>query len=393
MNRTYFKNFIGPISNRLDWLIQEGKLSQKQIVLFGLNSSSYVVRDYLLEKGISVTAYIDNSKEKCEKSKEKVPAFSPEQLRINCGENVAILITSKYYIEMRKQLEQLGYIENEHIFQIIDVHNLEQYVDFSDVADWHEISAEELRIIQMKLLKELKRICEENQLRYYLTGGTLLGEVRHKGYIPWDDDIDVVMPMCDYKKFIKLVNEQQEYVVLSSYTHSESFHGFYARMVMPDTVIKTWDYPYMASLGVNIDIFPLYGVPEDKAEAEKFAEKMEELNVDFREEFIKRPKLTEKYFDIQEEILKMMDQYPFDSSTNIAYLLSRHKKKEIMPREIYRETIMAEFEDDLFAIPGGYDDYLRRLFGDKYMELPPEEERCSVHNFRAFVKDLKILEV
>jgi lipopolysaccharide cholinephosphotransferase len=187
------------------------------------------------------------------------------------------------------------------------------------------------------------------------------------------------------------MNGNGDYKVLNAYDHPEIFHAYYARLVYPDTNMKTWDYPYIESLGINIDIFPLWGFPENQEEANLFADKMEELHVAFIEEYIKNPLPSKRYYELQKEILAMMDKYPFDESTNIGYLLSRHKKKEIMPRKIYANAVMSEFEGELFAIPEGYDDYLTRLFGKNYMELPPETERYSVHNYRAFIKDKSIL--
>jgi lipopolysaccharide cholinephosphotransferase len=373
-------------------MLAQNKIQDKKLVLFGLNSSSYVVRDYLQDKGFFIAAYIDNDEKKRRKSKETIPAYSPEQLKQVYEDDVAIMITSKYYLEMKEQLELLGYEEEKQIFQIIDVKQLEQYIDFSDVEDMIEIDVEQLKKIQMKLLRILKQVCEKHHLRYYLTGGSLLGAVRHKGYIPWDDDIDVVMPMKDYKEFISIMNCDGKYQVLNAYDHPEIFHSYYARMVYPNTNMKTWDYPYIESLGVNIDIFPLWGFPKNEDDINRFADKMEELHVAFIEEYIKSPSPNKRYYELQKEILSMMDQYPFDESANSGYLLSRHKKKEIMPRMIYDNTIMSEFEGELFAIPVGYDEYLTTLFGENYMELPPETERCSAHNFRAFIKDNRVLE-
>ena len=386
MEKTYFRNFVKHMYEYVDNLIQQDMITDMHIVLFGLNSSSYVIRDYLVKKGLSVTAYIDNDVRKRTNWTGEIPACSPEEMRERYGENVAILITSKYYLEMKKQLEELGYCENVHIFQVVNVRDLEQYVDFSDAEGMEEIGIEELKIIQMALLRYMKEICENNHLRYYLCGGSLIGAIRHGGYIPWDDDIDVVMPMKDYRELIRIVNEREDdFKVLNVYEHQGIFHSFYSRLVYPGTLMKTWDYPYMESVGVNIDIFPLYGVPEGEEAAEEWADRMEALHVNCMEEFIKYEEPSEGFFTFQNQILSMMDEYAFDESTNVAYLLSRHKKKEIMPRSIYRKSVMVEFEGEMYPIPYGYDAYLTRLFGDDYMELPPEKDRVSVHNYRAFV--------
>ncbi len=387
MRQAYFGNYCGQIHARLDQLIGQEGIADRQILLFGLNSSSYVVEDYLKSRGIPVAGYTDNNEKKRSESRRCVPAYAPQELPGRFGERAVILIMSKYYDQMKEQLETLGYTENRQIFRILDVNNLEQYIDFSDAAGMEELSCGQLKAIQLRLLAYLKRVCAEHGLRFYLTGGSLLGAVRHNGYIPWDDDIDVVMPMSDYRKLIRIVNASQDgYQVWNLYDHPQQFHGFYARLACPGTVIKTWDYPYRESLGINIDIFPLYGVPEEEKEADRFAEEMESLHVDFIQEFIRYPEPTERYYELQGRIAGMMDRYPFDDSTNIAYLLSRHKKKEIMPRSIYDRCVPHTFENESYPIPAGYDDYLRRLFGDRYMELPPKEERCSVHHYRAFAE-------
>lgn len=392
MASTYFRSFSKEIHSRVDEILN-GNSREKKIILFGLNSSSYAIRDYIIEKGYKVTAFIDNDVEKRKKSKEVEAIYDPQKIQSLFGNNVMIFIMSKYYLEMKQQLEKMGYEENIHFFQILDVNNLEKYVDFSDVGDMIEIDVQTLKLFQLKLLDVVKKVCMENKLRFYLTGGTLIGAVRHKGYIPWDDDIDIVMPMCDYKKFISIINSSSKYKVLNVYDNPDIFHSYYARLIYPETVIKTWDYPYIESLGINIDIFPLYGVPENDDCADKFADDMERLHVDFIEEFIKNSNPTKRYFKLQKKILYMMDQYPFDESSNIAYLLSRHKKKEIMPRSIYNDMIYILFEGKKFPIPVGYDDYLTRLFGKDYMKLPKEEERKSTHHYKAFAKKEQIVKL
>ena len=384
MKEMYYSNFSKPMYENIDKLIALGKIHGKKIILFGLNSSSYVIRDYLAEQGFNITAYIDNNEKKRAAFKEKIPAYSPEEMKQVYGLNkIVILIISKYYQAMKAQLESMGYKENRDIFQVIDMNDLEKYVDYSDILNMREIGAAELKEIQMALLRYMKNICEDKGLRYYLCGGTLLGAIRHKGYIPWDDDIDVVMPMADYKKFIKTINEMDDdYQVLSLYGHQKIFHGFYARLLCPDTLMKTWVYPCWETIGINIDIFPLFGLPEGEEEADRFATEMEELHVRCSEEFIKYLKPSKNFYKLQKDILERMEWFEFDKSRDIAYLFSRHKKKEIMPRDIYENSIMTEFEGELYPIPVGYDEY---LFGDHYMELPPEKERMSVHNYRAFV--------
>ena len=219
MQKIGFRNFNKIIYSKIDNLEKNGIFKGKSIVLFGINSSSHVVRRYLNEKGLNIEAYIDNDSAKVEMNKEKIKnenrykinTLKPEELK-KFYSSVVILITSKYYKEMKVQLEKMGYVEKQDFFQLIDVNDLEKYVDFSNMDDMQEINLDTFKELQLKLLDYVDKICDEYALKYYMSGGTLLGAVRHKGFIPWDDDIDIVLPMPDFKKFGEIVNSlENEY--------------------------------------------------------------------------------------------------------------------------------------------------------------------------------------
>lgn len=395
-----FRDFNRVIYQKIDLLISSGSLSGRNIILFGINTSSNVVRKYLNKNGLVVSAYIDNNLSKLEQEREQqslynhlnsstsaIPVFTPKEMKENYEKDVAILITSKYYPEMKLQLESLGYQENIHFYQNIDVNNLEKYVDFSDLDEMREIDLKELKQLQLQLLDYVVKVCEETGLRYFLTGGTLLGAIRHKGYIPWDDDIDLVMPMQDFIQFNTVVNERKNgYHFLSLYDDRTIYHNFYGRLILENTRLKKWNYPYDETVGINIDIFPLFGMPTDMTEALDYYKYLDHLHTQFIEELILGNQKQKRYQELQQKIIEGMEKYPYDSSENIAYLFSRHKEKEIMPRSIYSEFVILDFEKKKYRAPKEYDTYLRRLFGESYMSLPPEEERKSSHYYKAFVK-------
>ena len=114
-----------------------------------------------------------------------------------------------------------------------------------------EMTIEELRKIQIEMLEHIDTICEKHNLKYFLLGGTLIGAIRHKGYIPWDDDIDICMPREDYKKLIEIINTQEDnkYTILNPY-ENEDYYYFFSKMVDNDTIliednynrIKEWEY-------------------------------------------------------------------------------------------------------------------------------------------------------
>ncbi len=400
----------------IDGLIDSQKLEGKKIVLFGLNTSSYAAKSYLESKGRSVYAYIDNDKRKVEEmteflndvlprhmnagscadmQREIVGAYFPEQLLGEFDDDVVILIASKYYVQMCEQLQNMGYEENKHIFKTVDFYGLEDLIkDFSPGVEYREMTTEEVRHCQIGILKKVRQVCEEHGLRYYLCGGTLIGAVRHKGYIPWDDDIDVIMPYSDYLKFLELMKDDQEYVVSSQYTMPEKCFSFFGRMIDKRTVMKWWEYPFLTTSGVNIDIFAISGVPEKSEDIEHFYNKVRRLNTKYMETYLEMEQteaLLEKREVLRKEILRMLEMYDFDSSEK-AFCISKYKEKEILPVSIYRDKIKMQFEDDEYDVAAGYDMYLKSLYGD-YMKLPPANQQVGCHNYKAFVRKDKRIKV
>lgn len=390
----------------LEKLIQGQKLEQKKIVLFGLNSTSFAARQYLAERGYRVHAYIDNDKKKVEETEDflryqlcqhlsvqeimLIHTYIPEELLEQYDEDVVVLVGSKYYSQMLRQLERMGYNEGKQVYQIVDFYDIESYVKEAPRTAGRELTALEIKEYQLNLLKFLDNTCEQNGLRYYICGGTLLGAVRHKGYIPWDDDIDVVMPLSDYKRLIELMKKSTKYSTISQYDQSGKYYNFFMRLTDNSTVMKVWEYPFLMTCGVNIDIFPLFGLPEGGEEALYFYHKIRRLNQRYIGNYItgnlKGERLEQIQYSLQEQIITMMESYDFDKSSQIGYLLSKYKEKEIMPRKLYENSVELEFEGQGFQAAVGYNDYLSRLFGN-YMELPPEKARLNTHSNKAYVRN------
>ena len=130
--------------------------------------------------------------------------------------------------------------------------------------------------IEFGILKYVSQFCLENNIRYFLCGGTLLGAVRHKGFIPWDDDIDIYMPRPDYDRFIDLMsNSTSNYYVLSSSQHDYYYN--FAKVIDGRTSLNEIGYQPIRNLGIYIDIFPLEGMPTNKKDRETQFKKLDEL--------------------------------------------------------------------------------------------------------------------
>lgn len=400
------KNLNYYLTNNLMERIRQGTFHDKEIILFGTNSTSHLMKKVLNESGYRVAAYIDNDKIKCQdlnqflqftmthhmnvlvKQEDLVFAYDPEEYLGKYRESAVILIASKYYPQMKIQLQDMGYEEEKQIFQIVDFYALEQLIQNEDMSSYRRLQMEEVREMQMELMRYVRDICEKNGLRYYMCGGTLLGAVRHNGYIPWDDDVDLAMPMPDYLKFIGIVKQMGNYTSLNIYDYPDDYYNFFMRLIHPETYMKYWEYPFLMTTGVSIDIFPLFGLPAQQKERDFFYKTIRLLNERYISTYMEHDSDTEELVsmrhDLQSQIEGMMEQYPFDECEWIGNVLSKYREKEIMPRAIYQNQVPLKFEKDTFAAAGGYVDYLRRMFGD-YMQLPPEKDRMNTHNYNAYV--------
>lgn len=259
------------------------------------------------------------------------------------------------------------------------------------------IELEDQKRIQLEILYKVASFCEDNGIRYYLAYGTLLGAVRHKGYIPWDDDIDIMMPRPDYIKFINTFNGFSNNRVISHFL-DPNYPWQFAKVINTDTVLEELiNYAYK-DMGIYIDVFPIDGVSSIKKKmlwhyryikvlklllSLKRGKKLcsrkpwQNLLLNFSSLlcFVNLHTLIKK-------INSMASMYSFDESDNVAILVNAgYGKKEIIPKAYFSENVILEFEKHSFIAPNGYEKYLEHVYGD-YMTLPPVEKRISHHAYK-----------
>lgn len=264
----------------------------------------------------------------------------------------------------------------------------------------------ELSSVQAAVLENMKvfdKLCRENGLRYYATGGTCLGMVRHKGFIPWDDDADLSMPRKDFEKLKKLsmpegyiLKERPEYLKSLNFinTHKK------IRSKLREEA-KNNDFEF-----ISVDIFPMDGSPNNLvkrffhtykwlfllllikySEIDKVIErnKLLKKNRKFKEKVLikigvmlknvlklDRDKLTNKFY-------RHIRKYDYDKSDYVACYIGRYRQKELVPYKTFGKGKNADFEDFKIMSPDIPQIYLSNLYGD-FMKLPPENQRES-HNF------------
>ena len=264
-------------------------------------------------------------------------------------------------------------------------------------------SIEELKMFQLEMLKKIADYCESSNLTYFLAYGTLLGAVRHKGYIPWDDDIDIIMPRRDYNLFLEHFNGQVPNLVVAAPEIDIEYYAPYANVYDNRTVLIEEIVSHgKLELGVKIDIFPLDFVPSD----EKLYDEIWRCSLaDKRSLFIKTKKLSfchgieriklalrKIQFSflslkkIQERHLKLINNTKYKSDGPLVDVITMPwGRKLAMPQDYFFPVTKLLFEGYEFNAPNDSDKILQTLYGD-YMKLPPVSERVAKHSFIEYWK-------
>lgn len=248
------------------------------------------------------------------------------------------------------------------------------------------LNLKELQQNILEIMVYFDKICRENNLKYFLYGGTLLGAVRHNGFIPWDDDADVMMPLEDYKKLLKVMeNDSSQYQLFAPFKQKDYFFPFY-KIVNTKTTIVDDSAHKIENYGVYLDIFPFSSVPNDEKKRKKFLKKLKTLQHLHQIKFVqtknKLKQLAKNFVGglyTTKSLLKKFDKYmnmcDAQSSLFGGDMVWGEKTFE---KSCFDELILHEFEGKQFFIPKEYDKMLTALYGD-YMTIPKEEDRKNHH--------------
>ncbi|WP_173669504.1 LicD family protein [Sharpea azabuensis] len=268
-----------------------------------------------------------------------------------------------------------------------------------------KLSSEEIKKIELNILLEFKKICDDNNLRFNLSGGTLLGAVRHKGFIPWDDDIDVCMPRPDYEKLFEISKDSNgmlnEHLELASCVNGKNDYP-YAKIFDTRTHLNQKYRNDGNSLW--IDIMPVDGLPEDFEATKNIYKKVKRYrdllalcNANPKEgktkfkKFFKRFVIPfvkirgAKYYCNQIE--KIAKAIPYGSTQYVGAITwgLYGPKGEKMRIDEYQEKALVDFEGYKMPTYSCYKNYLTNMYGD-YMQLPPVEKRVT-HDMEAYIDE------
>jgi lipopolysaccharide cholinephosphotransferase len=265
-----------------------------------------------------------------------------------------------------------------------------------------ELTLKEIQEGSYKVLCKIKEICDNNEIHYFLFYGTLLGAIRHDGFIPWDDDIDVIMPRPDYEKFIQFCKNHSKELgnfKLLHYSTSKKYIYPIARFIDSNYTIQYNDAKDYG-LGLFVDIYPIDGRnPHDITFEKDLKLKIKWINLCGSKKFIPSKKwyknlrkfpafLISRFLNLN-KLIKKIDQkaqkYPFDTSS-IVDCMAWDFGSFIFKKEWLNISTTHLFCSDYFCVPKDYSLILSQNYGD-YMQLPPLEERIGHHFYSAYKKN------
>ena len=264
-----------------------------------------------------------------------------------------------------------------------------------------QLTGEALKEYQLNILDIVAEFCEKNGIKYWLEFGTLIGAVRHGGYIPWDDDIDIGMLREDYDRFLASFNETNERFKVYSVENNPDFPFPFAKVFDLTTALYEPNREIGTRLCINIDIFVFDNLPDNERTVKKMYDKRDlfrALNYKrnptgkpkgnfFRRTLIRALQIALKVFPKNYFNRKMAEnskKYSNTPSDNIGNFVGW--KRISAPKNLLDSVIDVKFEGRTYKMPVGYDEWLRLFFGD-YMQLPPVEEQVTHHMYEAYIED------
>lgn len=265
------------------------------------------------------------------------------------------------------------------------------------------LTHEQIQDQELKILVNFREFCQENNLNFSLIGGTLLGAIRHKGFIPWDDDIDVCMPRCDYERFLELFSDfsSRTGYQIARYPNNKSEDSLFIKIVNPKIAVHDIADRSRTNSFLWIDVFPYDGLPEGEAEAKQAMEKarvlrnivwLSQTKWTFGDSLLKKVSkcligpivlLFRLNKLCLKQLCKLAKQFPYEESGKVACIVwGLYGSGEILERDKFSKYQKGEFCGEFFPIISCWREYLAGIYGD-YMTLPPENERKN-HGLRAW---------
>lgn len=263
-----------------------------------------------------------------------------------------------------------------------------------------ELSLDELKNIEIDLLSKIDEFCREHEITYFIYAGTLLGAVRHGGFIPWDDDIDIAMPRKDYERFKNIISENECSFNFELFEKNEKFPYPYGKICDKRTILIE-NNSIGKPLGVYIDVFPLDKLPSIAKKALLHVKRchlytwfyMMASEKKFKRAKTKKARIIKvfcypfaKFFGYKYWIKKLNKKAQRYKETDTQYISNIFSPDGIyvLKSAWFNEVVRMPFENLMVNAPIGYKEFLTTRYGD-YMSLPPIEKRVAHHDFTAYM--------
>ena len=259
------------------------------------------------------------------------------------------------------------------------------------------LSAQEFRDVQLGIMDAIDAFCTTHGIFYSLEGGTLLGAIRHKGFIPWDDDIDIIMPRPDYDRFWKEFNAASDGTFKAvNYFVDDEFPHVLTRVV--DTRTLAVDHNRTNKFGVFVDLSAVDGQPDDPAEFDAYVRRYLKLKTALKkgspiwrctDSFAVKLKtlLRHPFYPSRKKTVAALETFfrsvPYGSTQHAGHIMGGSDWDTHMPYKTFLEVERRPFEDRQYCCLKDYDTFLKSLYGD-YMQLPPEKDRHPYHSVACY---------
>lgn len=262
----------------------------------------------------------------------------------------------------------------------------------------------ELQLISIYIYNDLRNFCNSNGLQVYLHGGTLIGALRHKGYIPWDDDIDVCMSRIDYEKMLSISNgniSEKCYVIDPE--RNLSFNGYIPVVIYKNSKMHSGQYRTDEDLHIGISIFiydgiitnyllqKLYYIHMFILRAEHALCRANFKHVNTKTAKIVGPILQKFYktnniLKFKNKILKLQKKYPYENCVLVSTNADFQSSREVCKKTDFEKAIRISFEGIESYTYSHFDSHLKKYYGN-YMQLPTQRQQVSKHKFNAWIED------
>ena len=253
------------------------------------------------------------------------------------------------------------------------------------------------QLVQLSMLKDVDVFCRKHNIRYSLCGGTLIGAIRHKGFIPWDDDLDICIARPEYERFIKIwERESPKGYILQNKDNTPGFTQYFTKIRKEHTLfLQDVDLPELYHTGIFIDVFPVDRIPSRGIGRVIFQGECIVFQLCTKESVSPRANIVTKcisqlFFAVtshrmrdsmRKKLEKRIIKHNEDTNNKTVIINSLEELRMLFPPDMMETFIELEFEGDEFMCVEQYDEMLRETYGD-YMTLPPENERKGIHHVK-----------